>query len=264
MRSGLRMYMLLIRASLRSRMQYKFNFIFSSLMAALVNAAEFLMVALVLDRFGSVKGWSLYEVAYLYAVIMLSKAIYRSLASDVHHLEKYLVSGDMDALLIRPLPVLFVLMTQNFRLLVGEFGQGLLILAYAMTHLMREGQIGWQAVPLTVVAIGSGALILFAIGLATASAGFWLTRIEELQNVTEDAARSAAQYPLDVYPGWLRYILLTFLPVGLANYVPASVIIRHEYGTWALAAVAVMAFVFVLLAGRLWKLGISRYQSTGT
>ncbi|WP_217582176.1 ABC-2 family transporter protein, partial [Lysinibacillus sp. GbtcB16] len=90
----------------------KFNFLFTTVMAACIQISEFLMVALVMMRFGDIKGWSLYEVCYLYGVIMISKAIYRTLASDVHHLEKYLVSGDLDALLIRPVPVLLALMTQ--------------------------------------------------------------------------------------------------------------------------------------------------------
>ncbi|MDZ7542634.1 hypothetical protein GNF83_15825, partial [Clostridium perfringens] len=195
MNHALKMYVLLIRASLRSGMQYKFNFLISTLMAALINLSEFLMVALVLAKFGSIKGWSIYEVGYLYSVIMLSKAIYRSLASDVHHLEKYLVSGDLDALLIRPVPVLLALMTQNYRILFGEFGQGIIILTLAMNGLMQSGQIGWEAIPLTIVVILSGSVILFSIGLVTATFGFWITRIEELQNITEDAARTAAQYP---------------------------------------------------------------------
>ncbi|MGO4273125.1 ABC-2 family transporter protein [Paenibacillus sp. TAF58] len=140
-----RLYMLLIKASLRSRMQYKFNFFFSTVMASFVHISEFLMVALVMMRFGNIKGWTLYEVCYLYGVMMISKAIYRTLASDVHHLEKYLVSGDLDALLIRPVPVLLALMTQNSRLLFAEAGQGVILLFIAMKALAANGQIGWSA-----------------------------------------------------------------------------------------------------------------------
>ena len=260
----LKMYALLVRASLRSGMQYKFNFIFSTFMSALINIAEFLMVALVLVKFGSIKGWSIYEVGYLYSVIMLSKAIYRSFASDVHHLEKYLVSGDLDALLIRPIPVLLALMTQNYRILFGEFGQGLIILSISMGGLMNQGQISWTAAPLTLMVILTGAVILFAIGLITATFGFWLTRIEELQNITEDAARTAAQYPLDLYPGWLKMTLIAFIPVGIANYVPSLYVLRGEYGLWLMFATAAFAVLFLAAGLLFWRFGISRYQSTGT
>ncbi|WNQ11912.1 ABC-2 family transporter protein [Paenibacillus aurantius] len=262
--SVLRMYALLVRASVKSRMQYRFNFFFTSLMAAVINAVEFLMVAVVLVKFGDIQGWSVYEVGYLYAVLTLSKTVYRTLASDVHHLEKYLVTGDLDRLLIRPVPILLALMSQNFRIMLGELLQGGFILAVCLRHLMLEGQLGWASLPLTLLIIVMGSVILFSIGLATASVGFWITRISELQTFTEDASRNACQYPLTLYPGWLKFMLLSVVPVGFANYIPALYVLRGELGPWILAATAGAAGLCYFLSRRLWSLGLSRYQSTGS
>ncbi|MFD0695584.1 ABC transporter permease [Paenibacillus sp. GCM10027628] len=262
--TSLRLYMLLIKASLRSRMQYKFNFLFSTVMAAMVHISEFLMVALVLMRFGNIKGWSLYEVCYLYGVMMMSKAIYRSFASDVHHLEKYLVTGDLDPLLTRPIPVLLALMTQNNRILFAEMAQGILLLIVAMRELMADGQLSWSAIPFTLLIIATGAIILFAIGLATAAAGFWLTRIESLQNMTEDASQTAARYPLSLYPKWLQGALLVLIPVGFVNYIPTLYLLRDQGGIGMLLGTVAVAAAALLLAMRFWKLGLSRYQSTGS
>jgi len=261
---SVKLYLLLIKASLRSRMQYKFNFLFSVAMASCIQVSEFLMVALVMMRFGNIKGWTLYEVCYLYGVMMISKAIYRTLASDVHHLEKYLVSGDLDALLTRPVPVLLALMTQNSRVLFAEIGQGIILLVISMRVLMAKGQIEWSAVPLTALIICTGAVILFAIGLATAAAGFWLTRIESLQNMTEDASQTAARYPLTLYPKWLQGALLVLVPVGFVNYIPSLYLLRHEGGIGMLLGTVAVAWVALWLAMRFWKLGLSRYQSTGS
>ncbi|MEW9702799.1 ABC transporter permease [Paenibacillus sp. SI8] len=260
----LKLYMLLIKASLRSRMQYKFNFLFSTAMGAMVHISEFLMVALVLMRFGNIKGWNLYEVCYLYGVMMMSRAIYRSFASDVHHLEKYLVTGDLDPLLTRPIPVLLALMTQNNRILFAEMAQGVLLLAISMKAMMASGQIGWLAIPFTLLIIGTGTVILFAIGLATAAAGFWLTRIESLQNMTEDAAQTAARYPLSLYPKWLQGALLVLIPVGFVNYIPTLYLLRDQGSLWMLLGTMAVSAAVLLLAMRLWKLGLSRYQSTGS
>jgi len=259
-----RIFLLLIRASVKSRMQYRFNFWMSTLLASLVNMSEFLMVAVVLLRFGGVAGWSLYEVGYLYSVISLSRVVYRSLANDVHNLDRYLVSGDLDQLLLRPLPLLVALMSQNFRILLGETLQSGGILAYCLYKLTASGQIGWPAVPLTLWIVLNGAVILFAIGLATATIGFWMTKVEVLQTLTEDASRSAAQYPLTLYPGWLRGIFFFVIPVAFANYVPALYVLRHEYGLWLLAASAGVACLGLAAALAFWRAGAARYQSTGS
>jgi ABC-2 type transport system permease protein len=262
--NALRMYALLIRASVRSKMQYKFNFWFSTLLAFIINTMEFLLISIVLWKFGSLKGWSYYEIGYLYATILLSKAIYRTLASDVHHLEKYLVSGDLDQLLIRPIPLLLALMTQNFRIMMAEYIQGGIILTVCLHSMLQAGQIDLWAIPQTAAVLVIGACILFAIGLGTATFGFWITRVSDLQNVTEDAARTAVQYPMDLYPMWLRGILLTLIPVGMANYLPALYVLRHEFGFWLLPAIALFAVLFLLAMLQFWKLGTTKYQSTGS
>ncbi|MDR9854419.1 ABC-2 family transporter protein [Paenibacillus sp. VCA1] len=264
MKYWLELYAVLIRSSIRSRMQYRFNFALGTLLAAIIQIAEFLMIAIILNKFGAVKGWSLYEVGYLFAVMTLSKTLYRTFASDVHHLERYLTTGELDQLLTRPVPILLALMSQNVRLMPGELLQGGGILYWSMHGLIASGQITWTALPYTLVVIAIGAVILFSIGLATATAGFWTTRIEELQTLTEDASQTAARYPLVLYPAWLRSLLLVAIPVGFVNYVPSLYILRGEYGPWLICAIALLAAIVLGLAMKFWKFGLSRYQSTGS
>ncbi|GIO42715.1 multidrug ABC transporter permease [Paenibacillus apis] len=258
------MYLLLIRTTIRSRMQYKFNFVIGSFLAAFIQISEFLMVAIVLARFGGIRGWSIHEVGYLVAVMTLSKTLYRTIADEVHHLEKYLVSGDFDQLLTRPLPVLLALMPQSFRIMIGEVMQGGFILCWSLAGMLQAGSIGWPTVWWTPFIILTGAIILFSIGLATATIGFWTTRISELQTFTEDAARSAAQYPLAIYPKWLASFLLYAIPVGFVNYLPSLYLVKGELGAWVLAVTTAMALVCLAAALRFWQFGITKYQSTGS
>lgn len=262
--SWFNLYKMLIRTSIRSRMQYKFNFIMASVLAALIQISEFLMVALVLHKFGAIKGWSLHEIGYLFAIMTLSKTLYRTFGNEVHHLEKYLVNGELDQLLTRPMPVLLALLPQNFRIMAGEVLQGGFILCWSLAGMMHSGQIGWIAIPFSLFIILTGAVILFSIGLATATLGFWTTRIEELQTITEDAARTAGQYPLTLYPKWMSGILLTVIPVGFVNYIPSLYLLRGEGGAWVLVAVAAVAVLSLAASLRFWQFGMTKYQSTGS
>jgi ABC-2 type transport system permease protein len=262
--NALKLYALLIKASVRSRMQYKFNFLLSSFFACLMYALEFSVIALILAKFGALEGWSLPEVAYLYGVIILAHTIYRIFASDVHRLENYFVNGELDQLLIRPVPVLLALMSQNFSMQAGQFVQSFAVLVFAISSLLGSGTVGWLIVPETVYAVLCGAVILFSIGLATATVGFWTMRINELQNLTEDASRNAALYPLDVFPGWLKTFLLTVIPVGFVNYVPALYTVRGVGGPWLLAATGAFALLFLAASLLFWRYGVTKYQSTGS
>ncbi|WP_135553898.1 ABC transporter permease [Paenibacillus cymbidii] len=260
----LRLYVQLARASLRGQMQYKFNFIFSSVMVVFMFGIEFATIGIVVARFGGIKGWDVYQVGYLFAIMMFVRAFYRMLAGEVNYFEKYLVEGNLDQLLLRPVPVLLVLTTRQFRPMLGELVLGGATIAICIGHMIAAEQVTWIAIPLTAVVVVSGTTILFAIGLATATVGFWTHRIDDLQRMTDDAASTASRLPLTIYPGWLRIGLLTVVPTGFAAYVPSLYVIRHEAGVWVL--LATLAVAGVLLAGALkfWRFGIAHYQSTGT
>ncbi|HZG85769.1 ABC transporter permease [Paenibacillus sp.] len=257
------LYVKLLGAGLRSRMQYRFNFAMTSLAAALIAAADFLMIAVVLLRFDHVRGWDIYEVGYLYAVVTLAKTCYRTISADLHYIERYLVTGELDALMVRPVPVLFALMTANVRLMPGELVQSTAVLSLSMGAMMAEGRLDGWAIPLTLLSAATGTAILFAIGLATATVGFWTTKVDDLQSFTEDASKAAGQYPLAVYPDWLKGVLLTVLPVGFVSYVPALYLLKGQLGLWTFAAAAAVAAVALFAALRFWRSGIRRYQSTG-
>ena len=262
--SWFNLYKMLIRTSIRSRMQYKFNFIMASVLAALIQISEFLMVALVLHKFGAIKGWSLHEIGYLFAVHDVIQNTVCTFGNEVHHLEKYLVNGELDQLLTRPIPVLLALLPQNFRIMAGEVLQGGFILCWSLAGMMHSGQIGWIAIPFSLFIILTGAVILFSIGLATATLGFWTTHIEELQTITEDAARTVAQYPLSYIAKWMSGILLTVIPVGFVNYIPSLYLLRGEGGAWILVAVAAVAVLSLAASLRFWQFGMTKYQSTGS
>ena len=70
------------------------------------------------------------------------------------------------------MPVPLALMPQKFRIMLGEVSQGGFLLWWSPHGMMAAGQVGWSAVPQSLYIIVTGAVILFSIGLATATFGF--------------------------------------------------------------------------------------------
>ena len=90
-----------------------------------------------------------------------------------------------------------------------------------------------------------------------ASASFWLVRINEVQELF-DGVFKAGQYPVGIYPGWLRYGLTFIIPLAFAITVPSEAVT----GRLAWQSIAVMVgFTVVLLAISrwCWKRGLRRY-----
>ena len=170
-------------------MQYKFNFILASFLAALIQISEFLMVAIVLYKFGAIQGWSMHEIGYLFAVMTLSKTLYRTFADEVHHLEHYLVNGELDQL-TRPMPVFAGAHAAEIPDYAGRSRKAVFCSGGRAWHDGgRASRMERGAAIALYYRHGSRHPVLDRT--CDRHVRFWTTRITELQNITEDAARTA-------------------------------------------------------------------------
>ena len=261
MRYNLVMFWRLMLLSLRAQMEYKLDFIASNFFRTLLAVTDFLMVAIIMIRFENIDGWSLYQVGLLFGVASLALGIYRSLASAVHNFEAVLINGDFDSLLIRPLPTLITLLTRRFELRwFGHMGQALVIIIICGRALSLSTG-AWVYV---LVLPFWATCTLFGISLATVTLGFWLTRIDEFLTFTMYAPAYASSFPLSVFPGWLKGIFFTGLPVAYMNYVPLQFLLGKG-GDWTwLVLPPITAVIVFMLSYQFWLFGHSRYHSTGS
>lgn len=263
--SALKLYLVLISASIRSKMQYKFDFVANSLIQAVMGAYDFLFVAVILWKFRMVDGWNIYEIGLLFSVSNIGWGIYRVFCSELDRFETYIVRGEFDSVLIRPWPTLFVLLTRNIDLSrITWILNGVGVALISIPKLMRIGIFSWFDIGYFLLAVLWEGCLFAAVGLATASAAFWIVRVEELQVFTQNAPKTAVQYPLQIYPGWLKTVLLSVIPLGIGNYVPMVYLLEKGGTPVNLLIPAVVSPLALYFAGKLWHLGETRYHSTGS
>lgn len=262
---GIRLYWVLISASVRAKMQYKFDFITSALMQTFMGLYDYLVVAVILWKFRTVNGWDIYEIGLLYAVAKIGWGLFRMVGEELDKFEGYIVRGDFDSVLVRPWPSLFVLLARNIDLTrSGWILEGLVVGSVSVPSLLSSGALTWGEVGIIALASLCTACIYMAIGIATASAAFKIVRIEELQVFAENAPGTAVLYPLEIYPAWLRWTLLSVIPLAAGNYVPVRYVLGKGGASWSLALPPLTATASLLVAGLLWKAGERRYHSTGS
>lgn len=258
------MYWTLLVASVRARMQYKVDFLLTSIATGMVMVADYLLLAAILLKFKDIRGWTIEEVGLLYGMSTMSLGLYRMFAVEIHDFDKYVVQGEFDSLLIRPVSPLVLLLTRNLDLgRIGSIAQGGMIMAWSFTQLPWEETV-WPALLYLPVALATGFLIALSLGLFTATLSFWVGRIKDFQAFTLYAPFTAANFPLAVYPGWLKSIFFTVLPVGFITYLPATFLLQKGSGAWILWASPLFSLAFFGLALMFWRFGIRHYCSTGS
>ena len=254
------------RASIRGAMQYKVNLLVMIATGMVYQGTGFAFVWVVLQRFPSLAGWTLAQVAFLYGLRLVAHAVWLVPMHAIVGIEWVVREGAFDRYLLRPLnPLVQLLTTRSAR--VGGLGDllagvGILVAAAVAADVRwTPGVIG-----LAVLAILGGAMIEGGIQLAIASLSFRLLSVFQISHFVDDIFSRFGSYPLKVFGGAAEWVLTWVVPVAFVAYVPASVILDQEMrlAWWAALLPPLIGLVIFAVAYRIWERQLRHYQSTGS
>ena len=264
---AVRLYGRYLGISVRGQMQYRASFVMLSAGHFVVTGVEFLGILVLFDRFGSLQGWTLPEVAFMYGLVNVTFAISDAATRGFDTFGTMVKSGEFDRLLLRPRSTALQLAGQELTLRrVGRLAQGLMVLAWASASL----NLGWTALDALVLAAAvSGGVALFAgLLVLQATLSFWTTETLEIVNTVTYGGVEATQYPLSIYRTWFRRAFVYVVPLGCVSYFPAIAIMGRPdplgFPTLFHYLSPLVGFVFLAVSLRVWRLGVRRYQSTGS
>ena len=264
----LALYFRLIGARIRAQMQYKTSFWMELVGFGLVTGLEFVAVAILFARFQTIAGWSLAEVALLYGLSSLAFGVAEMVGRGFDApFERMMQQGAFDTVLTRPLGSFFSVLASEFQLMrLGRMTQALAVLAYALARL----PIAWSADKIVVLLLSllSGAVIYIGLVVMGATVCFWTIKTPEVINVFTVGGSEAASYPLSIYGGLVRNVFLLVIPIAFANYPAALYLLGRAdplglpaWLAWLAPAVAALFFGVALA---IWRVGVTKYASTGT
>jgi ABC-2 type transport system permease protein len=262
-----RMYRHFIALSIRSQLQYPSSFALATAGHLFGTVVEFLGILALFDRFGSLSGWSLAEVAFFYGLADLTFGIGDALGPGFASFDTLIKSGDFDRILLRPRTAVLQLLGQELTLKrVGRILQASIVLAWASHAAGIDWSIARGA--LLLAAIAGGVCLFLGLLILQATVAFWTTESLELWNAFTHGGNYAAQYPLAIYRPWFRRFFTFVVPLACINYLPGIAILGRvdPLGTPAIAGwlspLAGVAFLGAALAA--WRFGVRHYMSTGS
>ena len=261
------LYFRLMSAHLRSQMQYRASFIAEFIGNLLVTGLDFALVAILLTRFRAIGGWTLAEVVFLYGTSAVSFSLAELFVGAFDNFEEWVVRGDFDRVLLRPLPVVYQMMTGALALRrFGRMIQGLIALGLAF-YLLRPVWGGGHVAFFGVMLIG-GALFFMAIFVLAATFSFWSPQSAELANIFTYGGQFMTSYPMHIYEAWMRSLFTFIIPMAFINYYPALYLLGKAVPVglpdWTPFLAPFVALLTLGIALRVWRFGVRHYQSTGS
>lgn len=250
-------------------MQFRVSFFLDIIATGLIVAVEFGSLALVLQRFGQIDGWSLAEVAFLYGLAEVAFGLMDlSFAGfDPPYFGRFVRLGTFDQLLLRPVNITIQVMGSELSLRrLGKIAFALAIFAFAL----QANEIIWTwpkivYLPIVIISVYLFFSGLFIIG---STVTFWTVDSIEVMNVLTYGSSFTISYPMTIYPNWIRQFFTYVVPAIFLTYYPAlyfldrpELAVSPAFAPFLAPVVGVGLFIISL---RFWRIGIRHYKSTGS
>lgn len=264
----LRLYIKFLGISLRSMAQFRVDFLVGIFGVIFQNGINLLAIGVILGRFHDLAGWTVWEIVFLYGIWMVGNSIYSLLFFHISWLDQYVIQGDFDRFLIRPLsPFLQLLGNEVSMNGVADVIFGLVATGLAIENLkLHFGLAQWLFL---LVALISAAAIELGITLICSTAAFWTGRSSGLvATVNQVNWNMVQQYPLDMFGPGFRVFVTCFIPVAFLNYYPARWLLGKitPVDPWYFLSFLspFVALALLSIASLIWQKGLRQYSSTGS
>jgi ABC-2 type transport system permease protein len=242
-------------------LQYRLNMLFVMLGQVFGTLFMFAGIYLLFERFGTLDGYTLGEVALCFAVVTTAFAIAECFARGFDMFSSLVRSGAFDRIMLRPRSTILQVLGARVELTrIGRLAVSIAVLAYASSLL----NIAWNALQvLTVVFMAiSGAFIFFGVLILGATVCFWTVEGLEFINIFTNGGQELSAYPLTIYNKWISRFFTFAIPLGCVNYLPLLYVTgRSDNPLYALTPLLGIAFIIPCLI--VWRFGVRHYLSTG-
>jgi len=259
--NAFRLYLRYIAISLRAQLAYRATFAMKTIGHLLVTGIEFFGIWALFARFGTLRGWTLPEVALIYGLTDIAFALADALGRGFDKVGSLLKAGEFDRMLVRPRSTVLQLLGYELQLMrVGRLSQGLVVLIWASRWF------AWTAgsIALVVLAIAGTIAVFLGLVVLQATSAFWTIESLEVWNAFTYGGNYASQYPMAIYRAWFRRFFTAIVPLALTSYYPARAILgRDPLDIWHVVA-PLAGPVFFAISLLAWRVGVRHHASTGS
>ncbi|MFP7222972.1 ABC transporter permease [Priestia filamentosa] len=246
---------------MKTRLQYRADLFVEVLSDLLFQAVNLVFILVVFGHTQLLHGWSRDEIIFIYGFFLVPFAIFSTFFNIWDFNERYIVKGEMDRILTRPIHSLFQVILERIELesLLGAV-TGLAVMIYAGSLL--DLPFHWYDPFIFLLFVIGGALVYGGIFISLATIGFWSDARTSIMPTMYNIG-NYGRYPVDIYNNVIRYILTWILPFAFVGVYPAAYFLKREEWYWYSFLTPVVGLAFFILSIVLWNTGVKRYRGAG-
>lgn len=255
------LYIAMFKASFITDLEYRANFftrILTDVFWYIAQVATFEVLYQHTDKIGD---WDKYQMRVFLGLLFVIDACYMIIIHEnLENISDKVSKGDLDLILAKPVNSQFMLTLQKANTAI--FGNLLLAIAWLFYALNGLPEFDYMRLLWLVVLIPCSLIVVYSMRFMFSATAVIFTRSENLQFLWWQVYRLGMR-PDSMYSPYLKYALLTILPVGVIISIPARALLNPpelNYLLWPLVLVPMLIYG----THRFWNFALKHYSSASS
>lgn len=219
------------------------------------------------ERFGGIGGMSSTQIMFMLGYATMVDGIFLLFFSmgNVGHISRRIGRGQVDHMVIQPVPFWLQLATEGFLPVSGSSTLlcGIGITVFSALELGLPFTLKWLAV--LVISLLSSVAIIISASYTVGSMAFYApVAAEEVSSTVINFFGTIKSYPLGSLSNTAIFIFCTMLPVGLAAWFPSNMLLMRTPQGFPEMFTTFAAVLLSLLAATSFRKGMKYYAKSGS
>ena len=249
-----------MKLAIMTLLEYPANFIGWLLSNPIQFLVGFGTLKFVVQEFGTINGWNYGQLAFLYGIAVMSHALSMIFFVQGWFMGYYVIEGDFDRFLLRPLSVLYQFFFTQFNIIgVTDLIPGILVFAYGCRAVGFQWNM--RNIGALLLLLAGATLIRGGIYIMMGTLSFWTKSTNDFAGFTQEFFDKTTMYPLSMYPEAMQLLLTFVIPIGWISFYPAQALLDGAES--CVCITFAIGLAMVILAGIFFKHGLKNYESAG-
>jgi ABC-2 type transport system permease protein len=261
-----RLALLLFVTVLKRRLAYRGDLLLQGVDELARCGVNLALLEVYLSQTTNLHGWNHAELLFVLGFSMIPISFFHCLCGNLYSLSSsYIIQGNLDRVLLRPYPSFLQICFDRIAIedLSGAVF-GAVLMAFAAARI--DGfSCGIGHLLMLALLLASAFTVVVSVFMTFAASGFWFEdrvgMVPPVYNLME-----FGRWPSRIYHPVLRWFISAVIPFSFVAFYPASFFVRGpgDMPLYLALLTPAVAAVSLMIATAVWRMGIRRYNSTGS
>ncbi len=261
MKRYLKLMSIFAGASISAKLEYRANFVTNILESIVRGLAAILGLSILFGGEQGLGGWSYPEALVLIGVFTLVGGVISfGIFPNLRRIGESVRTGSMDFTLLKPVDSQFLVSAREIN--IFQVPEMLIGFGFIVYGLLQLGSFQALNILPALLLLAAALAMVYSICFMLSTIAFWFVRVENTLELFWGFYQ-ASQFPITVYPAWVRLMFTFFIPVAFITTVPSQALIGKVELSSAILAFG-MAIMFLVVSRWFWRFGLRSYTSASS